>query len=123
MPSVPTLLNTLAAILLAHAAYSTLHFRSLVQDLGGGGGDDGSSGLLFLLPSIPPLDVYIELGMSFFLLLVGQLMEMGPLQSADVLSAHHHRTPLIAPAYRTRQFDLYTHLVTTSSSQATNKEL
>ena len=98
MPSVPTLLNILGAILLAHAAYSTLHFRSIVQDLGGDG--------LLLQQSIPPMDVYIELGMSLFLLLCGQLIEMGPLQSAEVFS-QHGRTPLVAPAYRTRNFSTH----------------
>ena len=109
MPSVPTLLNILGAILLAHAAYSTLHFRSIVQDLGGDG--------LLLQQSIPPMDVYIELGMSLFLLLCGQLIEMGPLQSAEVFS-QHGRTPLVAPAYRTRNFDLYTHVAAVSNKES-----
>jgi hypothetical protein len=93
MTSLPTIMTTLGAVLMAHAAYSTLHFRSILHDLGD------------VQEPIPPMDVYVELAISFLLLLVGQLIDMGRLQSADVFSPN--RTPLAAPAYRTRNFDIY----------------
>ena len=86
---------------MAHAAYSTLHFRSILQDLGD------------VNEPIPPLDVYIELGLSFVLLLVGELMATGSLQSADVFAPN--RKPLAAPLYRTRKFDIYLHATTKAS--------
>lgn len=89
------MMTTLGAVLMAHAALSTLHFRSILQDL-----ED-------VHEPIPPMDVYVELAVSFLLILMGQLMEMGRLQSVDVFSPH--RKPLVAPAYRTRNFDIYQH--------------
>lgn len=80
---------------MAHAAYSTLHFRSILQDLGD------------VNEPIPPLDVYLELLLSFVVLLVGELMAIGSLQSADVFAPN--RKPLAAPLYRTRKFDIYVH--------------
>ena len=89
----PSLLTVLGVILMAHAAYSTLHFRSILQDLGD------------VDEPIPPLDVYLELALSFAMLLVGQLLDMGSLQSVDVSAKG--RKPLVAPRYRTRKFDIY----------------
>jgi hypothetical protein len=88
-----SLLSILGGLLMAHAAYSTLHYRSILLDLG----DVGEP--------IPPLDVYVELGLSFTMLLVGQFMNMGGLQSVDVMA--QGRKPLVAPQYRTRNFDIY----------------
>mmetsp|Transcript_68787 Transcript_68787/g.199572 ORF Transcript_68787/g.199572 Transcript_68787/m.199572 type:complete len:101 (+) Transcript_68787:124-426(+) len=89
-------LTSIGAFLMAHAAYSTLHFRSILQDLGD------------VQEPIPPMDVYVELAISFTLLLLGQLMGAGSLQSVEVFAPN--RKPLAAPAYRTRNFDIYTHL-------------
>lgn len=98
---------------MAHAAYSTLHYRSILQDLGDG---------VVLLDDqpIPPMDVYIELILSFFMILIGQLIGMGSLQPVEVIivgasntkqqqQQQQHRRPLAAPAYRTRNFDIYEH--------------
>lgn len=93
MPSVSALLTFFGSLLLAHAAYSTLHFRSILQDLG-----DVSE-------PIPPFDVYVELGVSFAMILVGQLVGAGSLQSVDVFAPN--RKPLVAPQWRTRDFDIY----------------
>ncbi len=93
MASLSSLLTTVGALLMAHAAYSTLHFRSILQDLGD------------VQEPIPPLDVYIEVALSFTMLLVGELMAAGSLQSADVFAKN--RKPLVAPQYRTRNFDIY----------------
>jgi len=98
MSALSTMMTTLGTVLMAHAAYSTLHFRSILQDLGDG---------VVQQEAIPPIDVYIELVVSFILLLLGQLMGMGKLQSAEVFS--QNRMPLVAPAYRTRNFDIYAH--------------
>lgn len=88
-----SLLTVLGGLLMAHAAYSTLHFRSILQDLGD------------VEEPIPPIDVYVELGLSFVMLLVGELTSMGSLQSVDILA--QGRKPLVAPQYRTRNFDIY----------------
>lgn len=93
MPSVSSLLSIVGALLMAHAAYSTLHFRSILQDLGD------------VNEPIPPLDVYVELGVSFTMLLLGELLGAGQLQSVDVFA--QNRKPLVAPAWRTRNFDIY----------------
>ena len=100
MTAASSILTTVGVLLMAHAAYSTLHFRSILQDLGD------------VNEPIPPLDVYVELVLSFVILFVGQLMATGSLQSADVFSPN--RKPLAAPLYRTRKFDIYLHAVKAS---------
>jgi hypothetical protein len=55
---------------------------------------------------IPPLDVYVEIAVSFASILLGELISVGSLQSADIFSSKN-RKPLVAPAYRTRDFDIY----------------
>ena len=97
MPSVSFLLSTVGGVLMLHAAYSCLHYRSLLQDMD-------------LIEQhheypIPPMDVYIEVAVAFALILVGELTGIGKLQSVDIFAAT--RKPLIAPAHRTRDFDVY----------------
>ena len=96
-----SLLTALGSLLMAHAAYSTLHYRSILQDLGD------------VQEPIPPLDVYVEVILSFLLLLIGQMVGAGKLQPVELLakdgSAGSSRVPLVAPAYRTRKFDIYEH--------------
>jgi hypothetical protein len=79
------------AVLLLHAAYSCLHYRSLVGELG----DE---------MTIPPRDVMGEAAAGFLLLLVGQLMGSGQMVTVSVGDT---RKSLAAPAYRTRDFDIY----------------
>lgn len=77
-----------------HAAYSCLHYRSILQDL------DLEESF-----AIPPMDVYAEVGISFAVLLIGQLLGAGSFQTVDVFAKDHR--PLVAPMYRTRDFDIY----------------
>ena len=83
-----------------HSAYSCMHCRALLQDL-----DliqeDGQNDY-----PIPPVDVYIEVSIAFGLILLGELISVGKLQPVDVL-ASQDRKPLVAPAHRTRDFDIY----------------
>ncbi|KAL7534878.1 hypothetical protein ACHAXR_010104 [Thalassiosira sp. AJA248-18] len=84
-----------------HSAYSCLHYRSLAMaaDL-----PDTSS---------PPVDVVIEVFLGFILSLVGQLL-CGPFHEVRVSNGsllgaiQKSRDGIIAPAYRTRDFDLFT---------------
>jgi len=103
-----------------HAAYSCLHYRNILNDLdldeqmmAGGGGGGGSESPNTLM--IPPVDVIVEVALGFGCLLLGELVSMGSLQSvviggtsAAAAAAHNNKhKPLIAPAYRTRDFDHY----------------
>ena len=59
---------------------------------------------------IPPLDVYIEVAMAFVFIFIGELIGIGPLQSVELASSSTATTkhkPLAAPAYKTRDFDIY----------------
>jgi hypothetical protein len=96
MPSLASLLTGFGSVLMVHAAYSCLHYRSILQDL------DLEESF-----AIPPADVYIEVGISFGVLLLGQLLGAGTFQSVEVFAKH--RRPLVAPVYRTRDFDIYEH--------------
>eukprot|EP00578_Thalassiosira_sp_NH16_P008625 CAMPEP_0181122896 /NCGR_PEP_ID=MMETSP1071-20121207/25571_1 /TAXON_ID=35127 /ORGANISM="Thalassiosira sp., Strain NH16" /LENGTH=84 /DNA_ID=CAMNT_0023207923 /DNA_START=369 /DNA_END=623 /DNA_ORIENTATION=+ len=63
--------------------------------------------------SSPPLDVVIEVFLGFALCLVGQLL-CGPFHQVRTSggsllgSIQKSRAEIIAPAYRTRDFDLFT---------------
>jgi hypothetical protein len=92
MPSAPTVLGW---VLMTHAAYSCLHYRGILLDYD-----------LQEAVSIPPMDVYIEVGAAFVSLLIGELIGSGSLQSVEVLGTQKRR-PLVAPAYKTRDFDIY----------------
>lgn len=107
-----SILTTVGCLLILHSAYSCLHYRSLalVADL-----NDTSS---------PPVDVIIEVILGFGTCLVGQLMcgpfhrvrvTGGPLLgglpktkgSGDCQYRYHIHGEIVAPVYRTRDFDLF----------------
>mmetsp|Transcript_13422 Transcript_13422/g.17576 ORF Transcript_13422/g.17576 Transcript_13422/m.17576 type:complete len:103 (+) Transcript_13422:56-364(+) len=78
---------TLSGIILTlHSAYSCLHYRELV----------GSH------TSQPPLDVVIEVSVGFVLCLIGRLSAVSFLEVQSTKS-----DTLFPPAYRTRDFDIY----------------
>mmetsp|Transcript_8119 Transcript_8119/g.13446 ORF Transcript_8119/g.13446 Transcript_8119/m.13446 type:complete len:108 (-) Transcript_8119:144-467(-) len=87
-----SIITTIGVILVLHSAYSCLHYRSLaiVADI-----PDTSS---------PPLDVVIEVILAFGLCLLGQLM-CGSFHEVKV--GKKQRVEIVAPAYRTRDFDLF----------------
>ncbi|KAL7460759.1 hypothetical protein ACHAXS_001201 [Conticribra weissflogii] len=93
----PTITAT-GVLLILHSTYSCLHYRSLAMaaDL-----PDTSS---------PPLDVVIEVFLGFFFCLVGQLM-CGPFHEVRMSggpSVKRNRVEIVAPAFRSRDFDLFT---------------
>jgi hypothetical protein len=105
-------LTTIGAMLILHSTYSCLHYRSLAiaADL-----PDTSS---------PPLDVVVEVLLGFALCLAGQLM-CGPFHRVRVYGGallggiervkngggesggSRSRREIIAPAYKTRDYDLF----------------
>ena len=123
--SISFFLKGTGAILMLHAAYSCMHYRSILQDLdlvttsSSGSGSDGqhpdeteTSSSSSETMMIPPIDVYIEVVVAFVLILLGELYGIGSLQSVElVVSAENEnevkRKSLTAPAYRTRDFDIY----------------
>ena len=91
-----SIVTTIGVTLILHSAYSCLHYRSLakVADI-----PDTSS---------PPVDVVIEVILAFGLCLLGQLM-CGTFHQVKVSSKDGKRkVEIVAPAYRTRDFDLFT---------------
>ena len=106
MPSLALFLKGTGALLMLHAAYSCMHYRSILMDLDlldAAGAGASSSDMM-----IPPLDVYVQVGVSFFLVLLGELLAMGPLQTVEVLEkSSGSRKPLAAPPHKTRDFDIY----------------
>jgi hypothetical protein len=98
MPSVSSLLTALGSVLILHAAYSCLHYRSILQDL------DLEESF-----QIPPADVYVEVGLAFVVLLVGELLGVGSLQPVEVTikANQQKRRPMVAPNFKTRDFDIY----------------
>ena len=121
--SISFFLKGTGAVLMLHAAYSCMHYRSILQDLDlvttSSSGSDGqhqdeietSSSSSSEAMMIPPIDVYIEVVVAFLLILLGELYGIGSLQSVElVVSAENEvvkRKSLVAPAYRTRDFDIY----------------
>ena len=102
MPSVAFILSTIGGVLMLHAAYSCMHYRSLLQDMDLIPDDSNAQNAY----PIPPVDVYIEVAVAFALILLGELMGVGKLQPVDIF-ASQDRKPLVAPAHRTRDFDIY----------------
>ncbi len=96
MPSISFVLKATGALLMLHAAYSCMHYRSILQDLD-----------LLEMNAGTPGDVYVEVALSFVLIMVGELISMGPLQSVDVLSSQEKKQPLVAHPHKTRDFDVY----------------
>lgn len=97
------MLLTVGALVMCHAAYSCLHFRELLRDLR----DAGYEGS----PSIPPADVWVEVALGFLIILGSELTRSGSsLRPVSVREAVGKKkmTPLAAPAYRSRDFDIYT---------------
>ena len=119
--SISFFLKGTGAILMLHAAYSCMHYRSILQDLDlvatSSSGSDGqhqdeteTSSSSSETMMIPPIDVYIEVVIAFLLILLGELYGIGSLQSVELVSAEENevkRKSLTAPAYRTRDFDIY----------------
>lgn len=91
----PSILSIIGWVLIIHSAYSCLHFRGILLEYD-----------LQESVSIPPMDVYIEVGAGFLLLLLSEIMGSGTFQGVDVLGTEKRR-PLAAPAYVTRDFDIY----------------
>lgn len=81
--------------MIIHSAYSCLHFRGILLDYD-----------LQESVSLPPTDVYVEVGAGFILLLISEIIGSASFQSVDVLGPGKRR-PLAAPAYKTRGFDIY----------------
>jgi Membrane magnesium transporter len=130
-----TFLLTTGTALLFHAAYSCLHYRLLLRDLQDSGvlimteGDpDPASSLLHhhqetaatggaaFSPSLPPLDVWIEVAMAFFMILFSEFCRFGsslqPISTTTSNDAKNQgpkkkKPERAAPLYRTRDFDIY----------------
>ena len=90
-------------IILLHAAYSCLHFKGLLQEL-----DMELDGGLVRLP---PLDVQVECLLALTIVFVGQLLGPGKGTWQPCLtttsSTGIKRRPLAAPAFLSRDFDIY----------------
>jgi Membrane magnesium transporter len=92
-------------VLLLHAAYSCLHFKSLLQEL------DIEVDAGFGGRTVPPLDVQVECLVALLIVFAGQLLGPGQgtwqpcLTTTSITGAK--RRPLAAPAYITRDFDIY----------------
>lgn len=95
-----------AVVLLLHAAYSLQHYRSLVHDLQ----EEGHDASTTALPAIPP-DVRIELGLSFGILLLSELLRVvltPVVVRPGVAVKSVGGASNLPPPYITRGFDTYT---------------
>ena len=94
---------TLGGLILCHAAYSCLHYRELLRDLE----DAGYEGTDKV--KLPPADVWVEVTLGFLIVLVAELTRSGsslrPVSTR--VGADKKMTPLAAPVYRSRDFDIY----------------
>lgn len=102
------LLNGIGVVLLLHAAYSCLHFRNLAADL-------ELSDL-----QIPPLDVALECASGFLLLLLSQIF-VSTTQLVPITVALQTKS-LVAPAYQTRDFDIYSNRASAMKKKKVNAE-
>jgi hypothetical protein len=103
----PSILTWTGSLLMLHAAFSCLHYRSILSDLD----LDDTADADHRFP-IPPMDVVAEVGIAFFIVLLGELTTIGSFQPVEVITtsksaAGTQRRPFQAPAYRSRDFDIY----------------
>ena len=98
MLSVSTLLSSLGALLVLHSAYSALHYRAILLSVA-----DVPD---HLSPDQPPADVVLEVLLGFSLCLVGQLAG-NTFVGVRATTAGGKRVSQTAPAYRTRDFDIF----------------
>jgi hypothetical protein len=107
----PSFLTWIGSLLMLHAAFSCLHYRSILSDLDL---DESTADADYRFP-IPPMDVVAEVGIAFFIVLLGELATIGSLQPVEVITtsksggngSSKQRRPFQAPAYRSRDFDIY----------------
>lgn len=97
MPKSTSMMNYLGIVVLLHAAYSNLHYRSIL-----------SSSTLDLLqyginPTSPPIDVVLEVLIGFSLCLVATLIGSGPFTKVT----GDGRDQIKAPMHVSRDFDLF----------------
>ena len=96
-----SILTTIGTLLILHSTYSCLHYRSLAM----------AADLPLSITSSPPLDVVVEVLVGFGMCLVGQLMMCGPFHEVRIASSKNDggkRREIVPPAYRSRDFDLFT---------------
>jgi Membrane magnesium transporter len=106
-------------VLIVHAAYSLQHYRSLVKDL-----VESSTGVSLDVEEdtslsssveyrIPPLDIWIELGIAFVLLLISELNRSGSsfpqaiVKKGEVLRSKNPMKAVMAAPFMSRDFDIY----------------
>lgn len=101
--SLSLVLNIMGASLMLHSAFSCLHYRNLVAELELGDNDNDG------VTTIPPMDVVVECMAGFFLLLMTQVtISSSTLVPVTVSSSSSKKKrELVAPAYVTRDFDIY----------------
>lgn len=115
LPSLSRILFFGGTILLLHASYASTQYRELLQELEESAIDETS----FILSTQQkiPLDVWVEVIVGFMSLLVSELTRGGsnlrPIHKTNTNSSSTTRNknesdePLMAPIYRTRDFDIY----------------
>lgn len=106
------LLSATGIFLIFHAAYSLQHYRSLIQDMEeaatGVSSDVIDSSIESLsIYRIPPLDVWLEMIISFALLLLSELMRTGSSLQPVSKKGGVCQKPMMAAPFVTRDFDIY----------------
>ncbi|KAL7562527.1 hypothetical protein ACA910_008234 [Epithemia clementina (nom. ined.)] len=100
-------------VMVLHSAYSCLHYRELLRDLEESGFEDAAdSNAQFqyntaALP-LPPLDVWMEVIIGSILILISELVRTGSSLQPVTSKGGFRTRPIVAPAYQTRDFDIYT---------------
>mmetsp|Transcript_1702 Transcript_1702/g.2433 ORF Transcript_1702/g.2433 Transcript_1702/m.2433 type:complete len:108 (+) Transcript_1702:258-581(+) len=99
--STSQLLLVSGILLTLHSAYSCLHYRELLRDLEEASGDISDYPL-------PPLDVWIEVFLGAIIILISELVRSGSTLQPVATKGGFTKRPMMAPAYRSREFDIYT---------------
>ena len=105
MISVSQLFMVIGIIMVLHSAYSCLHYRELLRDLEESGFEDAAA--VESLP-LPPMDVIVEVITGALLILISELVRTGSSLQPVTSKGGFRTRPVVAPAYRTREFDIYT---------------
>ena len=94
------MLMIVGTLLILHSAYSCLHYRELLRDL-------EESGSISDHP-LPPTDVWVEVIAGALIILLSELTRNGSTLQPVTSKGGLKRQSMVAPTYRTREFDVYT---------------
>jgi hypothetical protein len=110
-------LLVVGCVLIVHSAYSLQHYRSLVHDIvesttGVSLDVEDDTSVSSVVYRIPPMDIWIELGIAFALILTSEFTRSGSSFSCAIVKKGEtlgsNNKSIMAAPFMSRDYDIYT---------------